>query len=128
VVLLVALAIAISSLAAAEPGRTPHNAAAPSTPRTLQVTTARLDRGWVIQAASDTSRDAAMRTARQHARDGYRSGVLRSDEYRPFKAGYWVTYLGPWPATKQGQRQAQAVLKTFRRAHPDCKLQRISRR
>jgi hypothetical protein len=50
----------------------------------------------------------AQQVAAQLSAQGWTNvGVLRSDRYPPLHPGYWVTYLGPCPATKAGQAKAR---------------------
>lgn len=67
----------------------------------------------IVQVSSH--RDAGL--ARAQVRDlrarGLRAGVLDSSRYRPYRGGFQVVYVGPYPMTPAGQAAAQKVSATL---------------
>jgi hypothetical protein len=84
-------------------------------PKPPAVQAPRTDRShYIVQVASERRRDrAAAGAARLQARGFRNAGVLRSDDYRPLRPGWWVIYLGPYSPTRDGKTQATATQRRF---------------
>jgi hypothetical protein len=79
----------------------------PAAPTVRAPTVVAKERSYVVQVASMRTRAGAQRIAARLRSDGWRKvGVLRSGDYHGLRAGYWVAYVGPFPATNQGKRAA----------------------
>lgn len=66
---------------------------------------------WTIVLNSTSSRAAARRRAERLAADGVPVGVLRSDDFRSLRAGFWVVFSGQYdsaPAAARAQRELGA--------------------
>jgi hypothetical protein len=63
----------------------------------------------VVQVASFPTRDEGQDEVRELRRSGLDADVLRSDRYAPMKKGWYVVYVGPFPATAEGRDQAHAL-------------------
>jgi SPOR domain len=80
-------------------------------PRSPALQAPRTDRShYIVQVASEQRRDqATAHTTRLRSRGFRNAGMLRSDDYRPLRPGWWVTYVGPYPATSAGKARATAT-------------------
>ena len=70
-------------------------------------TTAAATTIWVVQVSSHTTRSAAEAASDELVTNGYKPHILNSSNYRPLNRGYFVVYLGPYPATSEGRSDAK---------------------
>jgi len=64
---------------------------------------------FVAIVSSERDEGTARAEADELAEDGYDSGVLRSDDHTSLEAGFWVSYVGPFPDVPAA-RAAQSQL------------------
>jgi sporulation related protein len=62
---------------------------------------------WIVQVSSHTTRSAAQAASEELVGRGYKPHILNSSNYRPLNRGYYVVYLGPYPATAEGRTDAR---------------------
>jgi hypothetical protein len=63
----------------------------------------------IVQVSSYTSKSIAVESARKLISQGFAAHVLESNRYRPLNRGYYVVYLGSFPASAQGRANAKKV-------------------
>lgn len=63
----------------------------------------------IVQVSSYRNRAYARDAARAMAARGLRARVLQSADYEPLRPGYYVVYVGPYPATAAGRVEAERV-------------------
>jgi hypothetical protein len=82
-------------------------------------------RQYIVQVASAVRREEAKEVAAGlKARGVWNAAVLRSDRYQGLRPGYWVTYIGPFEATRQGQLRAERT----RQQHAGALVRLVRRR
>ncbi len=100
--------------------RSSDTTAAPSTttttvPGTLATPT------FVVVVKSESDEAAAQVTRDELTESGYDSGVLRSDDYPSLEPGYWVSYVGPFPAVAEAEAaRADLVADGYTAAYARC--------
>jgi hypothetical protein len=113
---LLLVAIIVATLAGAG-GALPERQAPPSTRPPALIPPDTKERQYIVQVASMTRREQAAHAASALWARGYgKAGVLHSDDYQGLRAGYWVTYIGPYPPTERGRAQASTVQRRLRSA------------
>jgi hypothetical protein len=108
---LAVLAVLLIPLLSSPPSTRPSPSRPAPAPRSPALQAPRTDRShYIVQVASELRRDQATAKAVRLRSRGFRNaGVLRSDHYRPLRAGWWVTYIGPYAPTPAGNAQATAT-------------------
>jgi hypothetical protein len=62
---------------------------------------------WIVQISSHTTRSAAQAASDELVGRGFKPHILNSSNYRPLNRGYYVVYLGPYPASSEGRTDAR---------------------
>ena len=80
---------------------TSRSAPAPSssTPSTIMI----------VQVSSHPTRTQAQAAAATLTDRGFTVQILKSDDYRPLNSGFYVVYVGPFPATVAGRSEAKKL-------------------
>jgi hypothetical protein len=63
----------------------------------------------VVQVSSHPTRAAAQAAAAKLGARGFTAKILDSDDYRPLNRGFFVVFVGPFPATDAGRDQAKRI-------------------
>jgi septal ring-binding cell division protein DamX len=77
---------------------------------------------WTIVLESNPRRAGAEKVAKDLQAQGVTVGILRSDEHRSLRKGYWVVFSGQYDSRKA----AEDALKTLPGSHPDAYARRVS--
>ena len=64
----------------------------------------------VVVVKSEADEASAQATRDDLTEGGYDSGVLRSDDYPSLEPGYWVSYVGPFPAVAEAEAARAALV------------------
>jgi hypothetical protein len=116
-----AVALGIAALGATSTPTTPA-VPTPSSPSTTAPAPRPRSGQYIVQFASTVHPQQAQHVAAQLRAKGWTNvGVLRSDRYPPLRPGYWVTYIGPYPATHGGEAKARDALQRL----PGALLRRL---
>jgi hypothetical protein len=63
----------------------------------------------IVQISSHPTRSVALAAAKDLKSRGIAARVLKSDNYRPLKRGYFVVFTGPYPTAAAGRSEAKKV-------------------
>jgi hypothetical protein len=80
--------------------------------------------GEIVQVASFRGSASARAEVALLARRGVAARVLRSDTFRPYRAGFYVVYVGPFAASPAGRTAAARMRGTL----PGSRIQIVSHR
>ena len=63
----------------------------------------------IVQISSHDTKSVALAAAKDLKDRGVPARVLKSDNYRPLKRGYFVVFTGPYPRSAAGRGEAKKV-------------------
>ncbi len=71
----------------------------------------------IVQVASERSLAAAQSRASAPRGKNDPAGVIRSDDYRELRRGWWVVHVGPYATGSHGKAAATRVAKRLNGSH-----------
>ena len=67
------------------------------------------EEAWTVVVLSSTAKADADKRAKELADAGTPAGVLRSDDYKSLRAGYWVVFSGQYETREEAQTAAEGI-------------------